>query len=76
MHDQVGIVTFFVAQRVLGRHGPDHPLEQFEVVVGVPRGGVARAKHGAQGLFGVVTPGAQGVEPEAALIGGGGVLLL
>ena len=68
MDDQCGVVALFVAECVLGRDGPDHLLEQLEVVVGVIWGGVARAQHGAQWLFGVVTPRSQGVEPEAVLV--------
>ena len=76
MDHQGGIVAFFVAELVLGRHRADHLLEQFEVVVGVPGGGVARAQHGGQRLFGVVAPRRQRVEPEAVLVGRRGVLLL
>ncbi len=59
-----------------GRHGADHPLEQFEVVVGVARGGVARAQHGGQRLVGVVAPRCQRVESEPVLVGGRGILLV
>ena len=56
-------------------HGPDHLLEQFEVVVeDVARSSVARAQHGGQRLVGVVAPRRQRVEPEAVLIRGGDVL--
>ena len=71
-----GVVAFFVAEAYSGGHGPDGLLEQFEVVVGVVGGGVARAQHGGQGLVGVVAPHGHGVEPEAVLIRRRGVLLL
>jgi hypothetical protein len=80
--DQCGVVALFVAERVLGGHAPDALLEEFEefeefeVVVGVVGCGVARSQHGGQRLVGVVTPHRQGVEPEAVLVGGRGVLLL
>ncbi len=72
---QGGVVAFFVAERVRRGHGADGALEEFEVVVGVVGGGVARSQHGGQGFFGVVAPHGDGVEPEAVFVGGRGVLL-
>ncbi len=61
------VVAFFVAERVLGGHGPHGLLEEFEVVVGVVGGGVARAQHRGQGFLGVVAPHGDGVEPKPCL---------
>jgi hypothetical protein len=67
VRSELSAVLFFVAELVLGRHRADHLLEQFEVMVGVPWRSVARAQHGGQGLFGVVAPHANGLNPKPRL---------
>jgi len=60
---------------VLGK-SRQRPVEEFDVVVGIVGSGVPCTELGGQRFIGRVAPHTQRKEPEALLIGGGGVLLL
>ena len=69
-------VTGLVAEPVLRWERGDRLVQELEVVVRIVRPGVARAQHRGERLGGGVAPHAEGMEAEAALVGGSSVLFV
>ena len=74
--DQSRVVALEVAGLVLLGQPGQGPVEQFDVVVRVVGPGVTRPQHGGQRFSCRSRTTPQREEPEAMLVGGGGVLLL
>ena len=70
------IVADVVSGAVVRRQDRERPVEQLEVMSGVVGAGIARPQHRRERLRGRVAPHPEGMEPEAVLVGGSGVLLV